>query len=478
MLKRLIKTKWFLASAFLLVVGVPAYLVLGASTGSGADALTAPVKRGDFKIVVTASGELRAPKSVTITGPQNMTQAEIYNGVKILSMVTEGTTVKAGDVVAELDRSPAASKLADVNLALQKAQAQYEQASLDSALNLSKAREDMRTQVLTLEEKRLAKEQSKYEAPSVQRQTEIDYERAMRALKQDSSDLVTKTEQAKAKMREVGTDFERQKNKLKIVQDIMGAFTIKAPSDGMVIYIKDWNGKKRAVGSQVSPWDPGVATLPDMSTMESVTYVNEIDVRKLSVGQPVEISLDADPSKKLAGKVTAVANVGEQRPNSDAKVFEVKVEVVKPDTTLRPGMTTGNAIVTFTQPDVLHIPLEALGNENGVPFVYRRQGSRVTKQEVETGAINDDEAVITRGLDEGDRVMLTPPADRATMTLERLPNSRAGIKAPGGDSAGRQTVPVTPPGAAKDGKGAPKPGGSSAPKAPARPDAAAPTTQG
>ena len=79
-----------------------------------------PVQRSDFRIVVTTSGELRAPKFVNITGPQNMQQAEIWNGVKIQSIVAEGTQVKEGDVVAELDRSPVASKLADVGLALQR----------------------------------------------------------------------------------------------------------------------------------------------------------------------------------------------------------------------------------------------------------------------------------------------------------------------------------------------------------------------
>jgi len=54
----------------------------------------------------------------------------------------------------------------------------------------------------------------------------------------------------------------------------------------MVIYVKEWNGRKRTVGSQVNAWEPGVATLPDLTQMESVTYVNEIDVRKLAVGQP------------------------------------------------------------------------------------------------------------------------------------------------------------------------------------------------
>ena len=186
-------------------------------------------------------------------------------------------------------------------------------------------------------------------------------------LKQDSADYITKVEQAKAKMREVGADLERQQNKLDVVKEVMGGFTIKAPAPGLVIYIKDWQGKKRGVGGQVSPWEPAVATLPDLSIMESVTYVNEIDVRKLSVGQPVSITLDADPNKKLTGKVTAVANVGEQRPNSDAKVFEVQVTVVEADTTLRPGMTTGNAIETYTIKNVLHLPLEAVASDSGLP---------------------------------------------------------------------------------------------------------------
>ncbi|MBW7933435.1 MAG: efflux RND transporter periplasmic adaptor subunit [Gemmatimonadaceae bacterium] len=448
-LRRIPRSAWI----GLALVGVPSAWLLARGATPTDDVVSARVARGDFKITVTTAGELRAPKFVNISGPPNMQQAEVWNGVKILSIVPEGTVVQEGDVVAELDRAPVATKLADVNLALQKAEAQTEQASLDSVLNLSKAREDLHTAALTLEEKKLARDQSQFEAPSVRRQAEIEYEKALRTLKQDSMDLRTKTEQARAKMREVGSDLERQRNRLKIVQEVMGSFTIKAPGPGMVIYIKDWQGKKRAVGSQVSPWDPAVATLPDMSIMESQTYVNEIDVRKLAVGQPVTITLDADPGKRLTGKVTAVAGVGEQRPNSDAKVFEVKISVERPDTTLRPGMTTGNIIETKAIPNVLHIPLEAVMSENGVPYVFKKGRVRVTKQEVETGAMNDDEVIITRGLQEDDRVLLSPPADRDKIALDRLPGSKAGLAAPNGDTAtGGKSVPV--PSGARDGAAA------------------------
>ncbi len=423
-----------------LLVGVPAAWLFARNPVGAEAAVIARVKRGEFRVTVTTSGELRARKFVQITAPPNAQQAEIYQ-MKLASIVPEGTVVKEGDVVAELDRSSVASKVAEVSLALQKAEAVYEQAMLDSTLNLSKAREDIRSMELGLEEKRLAKEQAAYEAPTVRRQAEIDLEKAERALAQARLDYATRTEQAQAKMREVGADLNRQKNMLQMVQDVMQGFTVRAPAPGMVIYVKEWNGKKRTAGSQVNAWDPGVATLPDLTQMESVTYVNEIDVRKIAVGQPTVITLDADPTKRLTGKVTSVANVGEQRPNTDAKVFEVKVTVDQADTTLRPGMTSGNAIETHKSENALFIPLEAVSSEHGIPLVYKQTGSRIIKQEIVTGAMNDDEVIVERGLTEGERVLLSVPADKEKLALERLPGSTAGAAA-GGDTASPARTPL------------------------------------
>jgi hypothetical protein len=221
-------------------------------------------------------------------------------------------------------------------------------------------------------------------------------------------------------MREVGAERDRLANQVRIVQEVMQGFTITAPGSGMVIYEKEWNGKKRTVGSQVNAWEPTVATLPDLTQMESQTYVNEIDIRKIAAGQPVKITLDSDPTKSFTGKVTEVANVGEQRPNSDAKVFEVKIVLSEADTTLRPGMTTSNAIQTASIPNALYIPIEGVSSDSGVPVVYRRNGSGLVKQEIETGTMSDDEVVVLRGLEEDDRVLLTPPANAEQLALVRL----------------------------------------------------------
>ena len=438
-----LRKRWIPILIAILVIGGPIAWYKWPSTASAAEAtLTAPVKQGNFKVVVTTTGELRARKFVQVTGPTGAQSVNVYQ-TKIASIVPEGSLVKEGDVIAELDKAPAATKLADVTLNLQKAQADFTTAQLDSTLNLAQSREDVRTAEYFLEEKKLAKEQAKYEAPTIKRQAEIDYEKAQRAWEQSKRNLSTKTKQAIAKMSSVGADLGRQQNNLKNIQDVLGGFTIKAPAPGMVIYVREWNGKKKGVGSQWNAWENTVATLPDLTQMESQTYINEVDVRKIAVGQKVSISLDADPSKKLAGTVTHIANVGEQKPNQDSKVFEVKIEVAKADTTLRPGMTTANEIETASIPNVLSIPLEAVVTEGGYQYAYKKDGSRVVKQMIETGAMNDNEIIVKRGLSKDALVLLTPPADKASIKTEVIEGLKPMVApTPGADSAKSIQMPA------------------------------------
>jgi RND family efflux transporter MFP subunit len=443
---RLMRQHWRpSAAAALLIVATVAWYAWPSSTSAAEAMLTAPVKAGEFKVLVTTTGELRARKFVQVSGPSTAQSVQVYQ-TKIASIVPEGSVVKVGDVIAELDRQPVATKIADVTLTLQKAQADFTTAQLDSALNLAQAREDVRTAEFTLEEKKLAREQAKYEAPTIRRQAEIDFEKAQRALELSRRNLLTKTKQAVAKMSSVGADLGRQQNNLKNLEVVRDQFSVRAPAPGMVIYVREWNGKKKGVGSMWNAWESTVATLPDLTQMESETYVNEVDVRKLSVGQKVLISLDADPTKKLSGTVTRIANVGEQRPNQDSKVFEVKIEVATADTTLRPGMTTSNAIETASVSNVLSVPLEAVVTEAGFSYVFRKRGRSVVKQMVETGAMNDNEIVVRQGVEAGDHVLLTPPVDRsgiATATIPGLMPTTAPVA--GGDTARSVGMPSKEP---------------------------------
>jgi hypothetical protein len=146
-----------------------------------------------------------------------------------------------------------------------------------------------------------------------------------------------------------------------------------------------------------------------MSSMISKTYVNEIDVSKVKSGQNVEIIVDAFPEKSYTGLVTSVANIGEQLPNADAKVFEVVIEVNESDPILRPSMTTGNKIITKTIEDVIFIPLESVqAGIDSIPFVYKKNGD---KQVVVLGESNENNVVIEQGLEPGTMIYLSTPAE-------------------------------------------------------------------
>jgi multidrug efflux pump subunit AcrA (membrane-fusion protein) len=163
-MKRLLRSRWTIAVAVIVVAGAAAVLLAAPGAGGDESGLVARVVRGDFRVLVTTAGELRAKNSVQITAPPNAERAGAWQ-MKIAKIVPEGTIVKEGDFVAELDRSQLANQMSSVNLSMAKATAVFEQARLDTTLTLSKAREDLRNMDVGLEEKRIAKEQARYEAP-------------------------------------------------------------------------------------------------------------------------------------------------------------------------------------------------------------------------------------------------------------------------------------------------------------------------
>jgi RND family efflux transporter MFP subunit len=379
--------------------------------------------RGPFRVTVTTTGELQAKSSINIMGSENARAANIWQ-MKITNIIPEGTVVKKGDFVADLDKSEITGHFKESQLSVQKLEAQFLQTKLDSTLALSQARDELVNLSYSREEKKLVMEQSVYEAPAMRRQAEIDYERAQRACEQAGKNYVTKKKQSIAKARAAEADLQKEQQRLDLYQKTMVEFTIKAPADGMVVYAREWNGKKKVVGSTINAWEPTVATLPDLREMESITYISELDIQKIALGQKVKLKLDANPNKPLTGEVTAVANIGEQRPNSDSKVFEVRIRVMESDTTLRPAMTTANEILVAKLDSVLSLPLECIHTEGSTTFAYVRRGGSILRQEVKLGLMNENAAVIVSGIEDSDQVLLTTPADPGKLRAVPLAASR------------------------------------------------------
>lgn len=378
-------------------------------------------KKGNFDVVVTTTGELQAKNSIQIRGPRGAQTIQIWN-LTIQSLVPEGTIVEKGDLVAELDRSDILTRMQNAQLEVQRAESQLEQAQLDSSLTLSQARDELENLRFQLEERQIAVEQSVYESPAVQRQTQIELERTERLLQQEQQNYRTRVLQAEASIREIEATLTQERNNLERIMEVMDGFTIHAPENGMVVYARNWQGRKTTTGSTIGAFDPVVAELPDFSAMESLTYVNEVDIQKIRTGQNVQIGLDAIRGKELTGVVTSVANIGEQRPNTHSKVFEVKIEINESDTTLRPAMTTSNNILIETIEDALFVPLESVHVYDFNHFVFKKAGNQIVMQQIIMGATNDNDVVILEGLNENEQVLISMPPDTAGLQRILLPD--------------------------------------------------------
>lgn len=393
-----------------IAVIVSGFLFFNITDATETNEIIVPVKSGRFIVDITTTGELEAKNSVKIMGPTRLREFRVYQ-VSIQDIVDEGTVVEKGDWIATLDRSEFNTKLQDKQIDLEQQQSQFIQDQLDTTLQMRQARDELINLAYAVEEMQIKLDQSQFEPPATIKQAEIDVDKASRALEQAQQNYFIRLEQNKAKMFEVSAKRRKVQNEYNAMRDLVKTFQIMAPEPGMVVYTKGFDGKPMKAGSQIHTWDPVVATLPDLSTMLSKTYINEVDVRKIKPGQKVEIGLDAFPDKRINGTVIRVANVGEQSPNSDSKVFEASIEIEGTDPLLRPSMTTSNKIFVNEMDSALFVPLESLhSQDDSIAYVFKKAGLKVVKQEVQVGEANNNEAIIKLGLNQGDRVYLSIPS--------------------------------------------------------------------
>lgn len=406
---------------FIVVLVVIVFLIVFFSIGRPGDeteTILVPVEYGTFEIDVTTTGELEAKESEDIKGPPNLRTVRIWQ-VTIEDIIPDGTIVDSGDYVATLDRTELENKIKDEELELENLETQFVKTKLDTTMELRAARDELVNLKYNLEEMQIIVDQSIYEPPATQRQAKINLDKAKRAYSQAVENYQLKMQKAEANMQEVATDMKKVKNQLENQREILKGFIVKAPKPGMVNYRRGWDGKKMGVGSQIGSWDPVVATLPNLKEMNSKTYVNEIDISKVKAGQFVEIEVDAFPDKSYTGSVTEVANIGQQLNNSNAKVFEVIIEVNEYDSILRPAMTTKNRIISNIIDSVMYIPIECIQSNDSISYVYTPSA----RKQVITGESNENEIIIYEGLKKNEKVYLVAPENAEEKKLILLDTS-------------------------------------------------------
>ena len=371
--------------------------------------VTVSVKRGVLNTLIFSSGQLESEKSETIDIPEKLKDRNLRIWeLAITHMVDEGTVVDSGDYVATLDHKAVEEQIKLAQDDMDKMLSEYEDSKIDSNLNLSNQRDVIVNARLDLIEKKLIMDESAYESPSIQKKAGMDYDKANRKLDQELKAYGLKKQQEENKVERRYINYRQVSERAAELQKLFNSLEITAPKAGIITYYKYPWGEIVKTGFKVGPYNSIIATIPEMSNLISRTYINEIDISKVKTGQSVKIGIDAFPNKQLQGEVIAVANIGQAMPNSDAKVFEVKIKIFGKDKDLKPAMTTSNAIEAGTFKDTLLVASDAVFENDSLKFVYRGLDHPV-KQIVWLGDENENYVLIKKGLKENDVVWLSEP---------------------------------------------------------------------
>ena len=371
------------------------------------------VKKENFEAIITCKGEIQSEKAVNILLPDIITdrKLELWE-IQIKDLIPEGSIVKKGDYVALLDQGRI-KQLKEANEELLKKIAfNYNDSKIDSAVDLVNMRNGLEQFVFDLDNLKIAMEQSVYESPAYQRKAKMAYERALRQL--DAKIRAYRMTQKTLKIQveregKMVDDLTEKDNKYQIAFD---QANITAPQNGMLIYGRTFGrggSRKLTIGSNVSSQNPIIATLPDLSVLVSETYVEEIYISKIKIGDSARVHIDALRKQVKVGVISDISNVGQEMNGFESKVFKVNIRIASGNKRIKPAMTTNNEIIISREQNVLVIPRSAVFNSDAKQFVYVKEFSGVSQRFVEIGNQNEKFVVIKSGLKEGDKIFLNKP---------------------------------------------------------------------
>lgn len=356
-----------------------ATLLIGASLISSCDKkpnftyVEDEVKQQDITTSVTATGTIEPVTSVDV-GTQ-------VSGIVSKLYVDYNSVVKAGQVIAELDRTNLMSDLSS-------AQA-----------NLKSAQSELEYQKTNYERYKALYEKGLISANDYD-QTHLSYIKAQQSV-------------------------STQKENVKRAQTNLGYATITSPIDGIVLSKEVEEGQ--TVASSFNT--PTLFTIAqDLTNMRVIANVDEADIGEVKEGQRVSFTVDAFPTDTFQGMVTQVR----QEPTSESNVVTYEVVITAPneDLKLKPGLTANVTIFTLELKNVLTIPTKALRFKPGEAMlnpgetitdvesplkVWVKEGTNLKAMAVETGTTNGSLTQITKGVSAGTKVITEVESDAMEM---------------------------------------------------------------
>lgn len=352
---------------------------------------TATVERQKITQMVNATGRIQ---------PKNQVKVSADVSAKITRLgVEEGDFVEQGQFLVELDRE---RYLAEVDSAKANVRSAQANAKLVRENMIKTGKEYDRSKELV---GRGLESQSVLDTQQAAYQVEIArYESAL-------------------------DQVEHAKATLKQSEDSLSKTTIFAPMTGTISDLRKEQGEI-AIGSQFQ--EDVILVVSDLTEMEAQVNVDENDIVSVVIGQEAEIEVDALFNQTLKGRVYEIANtanISDEKTKDQKTEFEVKVAIIDPLPSLRPGMTATADIFTKTNERALSVPIQSVAvrtldqlalegesredaaktytsdRDGFVEIVFCIEDGKAVAKQVTTGIQNDELIEILSGLGEGDEVV-------------------------------------------------------------------------
>ncbi len=421
------------------------------------------VIKGPFDHIVLEQGEIESSSNIDVV---NEVKARGATGMTILSVVPEGSYVKKGDKLVELDASGLQDELSAQRIKVLGAEAQVISSEATVSTNeialqeylegtyqserkailseIDVAEQSLRKSELNLDSaRRLAAKgmlkglQIEAEEFSVSNARNV-LESAQARLKvldeltkeKNRVQLASNIEASKAKLSSDKNVLSEEQLKLRDIEDLIKKCTIFSPADGIVVYNNE-RGRGGSVDFMVKEGAvvrerQTILKLPDPTKMQVKALVNESRIVRITPGMPCKVKVSAYPNEMLARvkRVNKYAEPGSWF-SSSVKEYAAYLEIVDPPEAIRTGMSAEVRIFVEQIPEAVQVPVHGVYEFRGHIFclVKNPNGSKPGEdpfltREVKIGATNESNVTITEGLQEGDQVVLNP---RHFENLMKLP---------------------------------------------------------
>jgi len=399
---------WLLLAAIAIVIGGVIVIHRGQTVTqtSGDVQRIAKVERRDFVRTVRVQGTVEAVVAHPIEAPRLAIQTA--NQITLTTLLTTGTHVKKGDLLAEFDRQAQTRDALDRKAEFDDFEQQINKLKATQASDKASDDTDIKAAEDSLDTAVLEVKRSEIKSRIDAEKAKEDLDEATAKLKQLRETYLLRRQSATAALRLL--EIQRESKRLAVDHANKNAdlLAIRAPTDGLVVVNSTFKN------SGFSEWQNGDQVGAGTAFMQVVNPgamrvrapVNQQDLPRIEAGQTVEVRLDAYPELVFHGKVDLVSSVGTADGFSPKlHTFTVLFVINETDPKLLPDLSAAVDVELERVPNALIVPRDALISEEGKTFVRVLSGNSSDKREVKVLRINDVEAAVEAKLQPGETVI-------------------------------------------------------------------------